>query len=272
MKLGYIDYLNCYPFYHHMFHKEPLDNTIVPRYPGELNLLMKEGKLDMSPISAGAYPEMQESVVLLPDFCLSSIGYVRSVVLQSKLPIEDLNGRKIGLTSASKTSMVILKILLEKYYHLKPEYVPSTPNPDMDGIDAALVIGNEAMVEPEIPVPYIYDLGDLWLRKTGYPVVFAVIAVQKKTASERFEKVREVSESFRLSLNDLHNNRRDVVKYAGEKYPHITYDIDHYYNLLKFEFTAELKAALAFYFSEAASLGLLDRVAKINFLDITAGK
>ena len=268
MKLGYIDYLNCYPFYHHMFRKEPLDNTVVPRYPGELNVLMKSGELDMSPISAGAYPEMQGSVLLLPDFCLSSIGYVRSVVLQSKLPIEDLNGKNIGLTSASKTSMVLLKILLEKYYHLKPEYVSSTPNPDMDNLDAALVIGNEAMVETDRPMPYIYDLGDLWLRKTGYPVVFAVIAVQKKTAMESIDKVIEVSESFRLSLNDLHNNRRDVVKYAGEKYPHITYDIDHYYNLLKFDFTGDLKEALEFYFSEAASMGLLDEVKKINFIQV----
>jgi len=268
MKLGYIDYLNCYPFYHHMFRKEPLNNTIVPRYPGELNILMKNGQLDMSPISAGAYPEMQESVLLLPDFCLSSIGYVRSVVLQSKIPIEDLDGKKIGLTSASKTSMVLLKILLEKYYHLKPDYVPSRPDPDMETIDAALVIGNEAMVETDRPLPYIYDLGDLWMRKTGFPVVFAVIAVQKKTAAESIEKILEVSESFRLSLNDLQNNRRDVVQFAGEKYPHIKYDIDHYYNLLKFDFTADLKTALEFYFSEAASLGLLDPVKKINYIKV----
>ncbi len=265
MNLGYIDYLNCYPFYHHMFHKEPLDVTVVPRYPGELNELMKNGGLDMSPISAGAYPEIQDRVVLMPDFCLSSIGYVRSVVLQSKLPIEDLDGRKIGLTSASKTSVVLLKIILEKYYNLKPEYVPSTPDPDMNGIDAALVIGNEAMVDPERPLPYIYDLGDLWYRKTGYPVVFAVIAVQKKTAEADPGIIRRVAESYRLSLNDLKNNRRDVVRFAGERYPHITYDIDYYYHLLKFDFTDELKKALQFYFAEGASMGLLDRVEKINY-------
>ncbi len=268
MKIGYIDYLNCYPFYHHMFHKEFLNHTIVPRYPGELNTLMKEGKLDMSPISAGAYPEIQDRVVLLPDFCLSSIGYVRSVVLQSKLPIEDLEGKRIGLTSASKTSVVLLKLLLGKYYHLKPEYISCAPDPDMTDLDAALVIGNEAMVEAERPMPYIYDLGDLWFRKTGYPVVFAVIAVQKETAAAYIDKVLEVSGSFRLSLNDLRDNRRDVVQFAGEKYPHITYDIDHYYNLLKFDFTDDLKRALEFYFSEAYSMSLLDEVKKINYINI----
>ena len=266
MKLGYINYLNCYPFYHHMFRKEPLDNTVVPRYPGELNVLMNEGKLDMSPISAGAYPEMQDRIVLMPEFCLSSIGYVRSVVLQSKVPIEDLRYGKIGLTSASKTSVVLLKILLEKHYGLKPVYVPSTPVPDMENLDAALVIGNEAMIESDRPVPYIYDLGDLWMRKTGYPVVFAVIAVQESTARESVEKVREVADSFRLSLTDLRDNRAEVVKYAHEKYPYITYDIDHYYNLLKFDFTDDLKFALQYYFNEAASMGLLNEVKSIKFI------
>jgi chorismate dehydratase len=268
MKLGYINYLNCYPFYHHMFCREPLPNTIVPRYPGELNQLMKDGGLDMSPISAGAYPEIQERVLLMPDFCLSSIGYVRSVVLQSNIPIEELRYGKIGLTSASKTSVVLLKLLLEKHYNLKPVYVPSSPVPDMEGLDAALVIGNEAMIETARPVPYIYDLGDLWLRKTGYPVVFAVIAVQEKTARESIDLVRQVADSFRLSLDDLRDNRDEVVKFAGAKYPDINYDIDHYYNLLKYDFTDDLKTALQYYFNEAASMGLLDEVKNIRFIDL----
>jgi chorismate dehydratase len=268
MKLGYINYLNCYPFYHHMFRRSPLANTVFPKYPGELNMLMKDGELDMSPISAGAYPEMQDRVLLMPDFCLSSIGYVRSVVLQSTIPIEELRFGKIGLTSASKTSVVLLKLLLEKHYGLKPVYVPSTHVPDMEGLDAALVIGNEAMIESDRPVPYIYDLGDLWMRKTGYPVVFAVIAVQEKTAMESPDRVREVADSFRLSLADLRDNREDVVRCAREKYPYITYDVDHYYNLLKYEFTDELKTALQFYFNEASSLGLLDEVKDIRFLSL----
>lgn len=267
MKLGYINYLNCYPFYHHMFCYKPLADTIVPRYPGELNTLMKDGCLDMSPISAGAYPGMQSRVLLMPDFCLSSIGYVRSVVLQSKIPIEELNHGKIGLTSASQTSVVLLKILLGKHYGLTPVYVPCTPVPDMEELDAALVIGNEAMIESDRPVPYIYDLGDLWLRKTGYPVVFAVIAVQEKTAIEYAGKVNEVADSFRVSLEYLRDGREEVVRCAREKYPEITYDINHYYNLLKFDFTDDLKAALQYYFDESASMGLLERVGRMRFVD-----
>ena len=34
MKIGYIDYLNCYPFYYKMFEKEPLEGIkVVPWAP-----------------------------------------------------------------------------------------------------------------------------------------------------------------------------------------------------------------------------------------------
>ncbi|RLC06781.1 MAG: hypothetical protein DRI57_26615, partial [Deltaproteobacteria bacterium] len=44
MRLGYINYLNCYPFYYHTLEKEPLpDAEIVPGYPSELNKMMVQG-------------------------------------------------------------------------------------------------------------------------------------------------------------------------------------------------------------------------------------
>ena len=95
MKLGYIDYLNCYPFYYHMFEYKPLEGIdVISRYPSDLNRMMVEGKLDMSAISAATYSLVQDRAVLLPDFCLSSIGYVGSVILRSNLPIEELDKKK----------------------------------------------------------------------------------------------------------------------------------------------------------------------------------
>ncbi|MCP4575530.1 MAG: hypothetical protein GY846_04530, partial [Deltaproteobacteria bacterium] len=45
MDLGYIDFLNCYPFYYHMFEKKPVNRvSIFPGYPGHLNTLMAEGR------------------------------------------------------------------------------------------------------------------------------------------------------------------------------------------------------------------------------------
>lgn len=268
MKIGYINYLNCYPFYHHMFTVEPVPGVeVVPGYPGELNRWMREGVLDLSPVSAGAYPSLQEDVLVLPDFCLSSIGYVRSVSLRSNVPIEELDGGLVGLTTASETSIALLKILLEKYYNLRPRYTSVSPDSGMDGLDAALIIGNDAMREPRVPVPYIYDLGDLWLRKTGHPVVFAIFVVRKAALDVSGDIFRHVTESFSSSLDLLRTREDEVVEAARKRYPGIHYDLHTYYELLKFEFTPRLKDALRFYYDEAASMGILPVVRRITFID-----
>jgi chorismate dehydratase len=267
MKAGYIDYLNCYPFYHKIFQKGGVPGVeISAGYPEFLNSAAMRGELDLTPVSSAAYPSMQNDVLLLPDFCLSSEGYVRSVTLLSRMPIEELDGARVGLTTASRTSVVLLKILLEKHYGLKPEYSPANPRPSLDGLDAMLVIGNDAMTEPDEPVQYMYDLGDLWMRKTGFPVVFAVFIVRKSSVEANRAAIRDMLASFRESLDELKNNDAELIQCAAARYPGINYDIRHYYSLLKYDFTDRMKEALAFYFSEAASLGLLPQVNELGFL------
>jgi len=269
MKIGYIDYLNCYPFYYHMFEKESIPGVeVLPHHPSELNRLMRDRALDLSPISAAAYADMQDSTLVLPYFCLSSIGYVRSVVLNSKVPIETLSGKTVGLTSASQTSVILLRILLEKYYALTPRYITVEPKPSYENIDAALVIGNEAMLDSNKPIQYSYDLGDLWLRKTGFPVVFAVFVVDRDCLREQRDLVKKVISSYTLSLQELRTNDEEVVRKAAERYPEIRYDIHHYYELLKFDFSANLKKALRFYFDEAMELELLTHVPEIHFAEL----
>ncbi len=269
MDLGYINYMNCYPFYYHMFEKEPCHGiTVVPDIPSNLNSMMADGTLTMSPISAAAYADMEDHVVLLPDFCLSSIGYVRSVVLKSRVPIEDLEGKRLGLSSASRTSVVLLKILLQNYYNIQPTYLPTNPNPSLEDVDAALVIGNDAMLPSKEPVPYIYDLGDLWLRKTGFPVVFAVFALRESRIEKYHREIRQVVRSYYRSLECLETDRETLIQKAKERYPEITYDVDTYYSLLKFNFTEELKNALAFYLFIAGEMDLLPKVENLKYISV----
>jgi chorismate dehydratase len=251
-----------------MFEIEPLAGVrIVPGYPSELNRMMEKGQLDMSPISAATYADLEEEIVLLPDFCLSSVGYIHSVILSSNIPIEELQGKKVGLSSASQTSVVLLKMILRKYYSIEPLYVSTAPNPSLkgQGIDAALIIGNEAMMQ-ELS-SYTYDLGDLWLRKTGYPVVFAVFAVRESLVGTYFPMIKSVIDSYRKSLACLDLGRETLVRKAKERYPSVRYDIDAYYRVLKYSFNPGLREAFTFYLQSAGELGLLKKVGAENFLD-----
>lgn len=269
MKLGYIDYLNCYPFYYHMFEREPVQGIeIFRRYPSDLNSMMAKGELHMSPVSAAAYSLIQDRALLLPDFCLSSIGYVGSVILRSSLPIEELDRKKVGLTRASHTSVVLLKMLLKSYYSVEPEYIITKPNPSMDGLDAVLMIGNEAMLSNRTPVSFSYDLGELWLRKTGFPVVFAVFAVNESAMEMNAGEIAGVIESYGKSIGCLETEGAMVVEAAQKEYPDITYDVKGYYETcLQFKFSERLKQALRFYFDRASDMGLFDSHVQIRYLD-----
>ncbi|MDY6823313.1 MAG: menaquinone biosynthesis protein [Thermodesulfobacteriota bacterium] len=267
MNLGYIDFLNCYPFYYHMFEKEPVpDVEVFPDYPGRLNTMLAEGRLDMSPISSAACAGIADEILVLPQFCLSSVGYIGSVTLISRYPIEDLDGRTVGVTSASHTSAVLMKILLKNHYGADPVYITTGPRPSLDNREAALLIGNDAMVRAASPAPYMYDMGDLWLRKTGYPVVFAVFAVRRAALERHEDSIRAVIDSYQHSLACLRSERDTVIAGARNKYPDILYDVGGYYDLFRFDFTDELKAAAMFYFEQAGALGLLPPLRKLEFL------
>lgn len=268
MRLGYIDYLNCYPFYFHMFEREPVGGVqVIPGYPSDLNRMMAAGELDMSPISSATYAEISGSVRLVPHFCLSSVGYVGSVVLRSRVPIEALDRRTVGITRASHTSAVLLQVLLSRYYEITPTYVATDPNPSMDGMDAALLIGNEAMIAGSEPVSYSYDLGELWLRKTGFPVIFAMFAVREEAVERHPREVAAVIRSYGESLRCLQKEKASVIAAARRRYPDIMYDIHAYYNALRFEFTNRLREGLRFYLDTAAEAGVLTTGCHLRFLE-----
>ncbi len=267
MKLGRIDYLNCYPFYYHMLERKPLpDVDLYPRLPSELNRLMTEGGLDLSPVSAAAYADLAGSAVLLPEFCIGSKGPVGSVILISKVPIERLDGRTLALTSASRTSVTLLKIILKKFYCAEPEYVQSGPAPSLKKYDAAVVIGDHAMTPEADNAPYRYDLGELWLEKTGRPVVFAVFAAGKAAVAADPEGIKAAAGSYKASLRCLAEERRALVAAAERAYPSVTCDVDAYFSGLRYDFTDEMQDALRFYLSAGAKLGLLKEVKELEFL------
>ncbi|MBI4350155.1 MAG: menaquinone biosynthesis protein [Elusimicrobia bacterium] len=269
MKLGCIDYLNCYPFYYHMLEKEPLKGvTVHPALPSALNRLMAEKELDMSPVSAAAYADLDREVFLLPDFCISSTGLVRSVILASNFPIEELNGRTVGLTSASSTSVVLLKIILKKFYGSGPVYRAAGTRPAIKDFDAVLLIGDDALTREADAAPYRYDLGELWLKLTGLPVVFAVFAVAKEAAAGKQAAVKAVVGSYRASLRCLIEERPELAAGAALKYPGLTCDINGYLETLRYEFTNNRKDALKFYFTAAAELGLLKEVKRLQFIGL----
>jgi chorismate dehydratase len=200
MRVGRIPYINCYPVY------GAIDRGIVPMpaelidgVPTELNAQMAAGTLDVSVISAVEYAREAKKYLLLPDLSICSDGPVRSVVLFSKRPAAELQGRRVLVSRSSMTSVALLELLFENVWDAKPAFIPS--NAELSDVarfgeddhDARLVIGDAALHlwsrlrSPELyprddgltEYRYAYDLGAEWKLWTGLPFVFAVWVAQR---------------------------------------------------------------------------------------------
>lgn len=206
MRVGRIPYINCYPVYGGVDRGlVPLDATLVDGVPTTLNRMMAEGQLDVSVVSAVEYARDSERYLLLPELAISCDGPVRSVMLFSTVPAEELSGQRVLVSRSSMTSVHLLELLFEHVWKAAPEFVPGNAEADAvaarasDDIAARLVIGDAALMlqSADHPVaqghgrsyPYVYDLGAEWKRWTGLPFVFAVWVAQRSSPVEDSLKV-----------------------------------------------------------------------------------
>jgi chorismate dehydratase len=111
---------------------------------------------------------------------------VRSVLLFSRRPPEELEGGRVLVSTSSRTSVLLLELLARDRWHVAIESVPAPAEPgDLERLagvphDAVLVIGDAALhLGARHAYPHVVDLGEAWKAWTGLPFVFAVWAARR---------------------------------------------------------------------------------------------
>ena len=182
--IGKIPYLNSVPFYEH-FSRDRF--KVLPVVPRRMGILCRKGEVDAGPFSLMDYFSHQDHLDLM-DWCIANHREVLSVLLFSRVKWEDLGGATIGISDGTATSIYLLKILLEKKYHVKTAFrrLHSGVN-DWSTFDGILLIGDEALRGRKYGVegfPYVFDLAREWQQWQDLPFVFAVWARQRAMTEE----------------------------------------------------------------------------------------
>lgn len=274
-KVGHIQFLNCLPLYYGLVKSDAiLDIELVKGTPTELNNLLIKGSLDISPISSIEFARHHKSLVLFPDFTVSSNGEVKSILLVSRCPIEDLSGKRIALSNTSATSQILLKLILDRGYKVKPEYFTCSPDLDKmfaDG-DAALLIGDIAlMCYVNSKDFYLYDLGIEWKKLSGKKMVYAVWAVNRGFAETQSELSKYVFEIFKKSKGYSQEHLTEIAEYAARWEPFSFSFLKDYFEILRFDFGKDYQEGLLLFYRLAAELGELETVPELEFLNFRPG-
>ena len=274
-RIGHINFLNVLPLTYSFANGYSDGLALTQAVPAELNRRMREHSLDISAISSIAYARNAEDLLLLPDICIRSEADVESIVLVSRRPAGELHKERVILTAKSETSHCLLKIILEKAYHVMPQYeIRPIGLEDFlpEDATASLLIGDDALhiYCNRRPGLFYYDLGLEWNRLTGHSMVYALWAVQKSFAKDSPELLRLAHERITGGLREgLRRKEEAICSVLSEK--KFSYEVlDHYLgNIIRWDFTEEPMESLRLFYRLAQEQGLIQSVPDIRLADIT---
>jgi chorismate dehydratase len=230
---------------------------------------LAEGTADIGIIPAAAYAEIP-GLQVLPEVAIASRRAVRSILLVSKVPIDQV--RTVALDTSSMTSVALTKVLFEKWLGGGRTYTAMAPDVDamLADHDAGLLIGDPAL-KIERKRYHTIDLAEEWIRHTGKPFVFAFWAVRGDALREAapavdlpavFQKSRDHGLEA-ANLNQIAREwapRLDVAESDVKSY--LTQNI-HY------QLDPGCLEGLRLFYQYAAEIGALPAAPELQFVDAT---
>ena len=246
IRLGRISYVNMAP----VFYGLQADVEEVEGVPTALSRMLLDGDVDIAPIPSIEYARNAGRLRILPRLCVSSEGAVDSIQLVTRLPFGQV--RTVAVTPESATSVVLVRVLLPD-----TKIVPL----GLDA-DATLLIGDAALRSAfEDPTPH-FDLGRLWLERTGLPMVFAVWAAPEPVVEGLLDLEHALVASVRLARAEPER----LARQASETYGYPPGFMARYFEKLRYSFGPRERAGLYTFLEMARDAGELAHVPELRFV------
>ena len=285
LRISIVQYLNTAPlvwgFTNGPLHRKYDLSFTVPSQCAED---LRAGRADVAIIPAIEYQRIP-GLAILPDMAIASKNQVRSLLIVSRKPIEQV--KTFALDSSSRSTQVLTRILCAEKWRIAPQFAEALPDlPEMlHDADAALLIGDPALrVSLEIEkdswpgapcqtvcqaatlgitsseLLYVYDVVGEWRSLTGLPAVLAVWAVRRELATAELTADFLASRDFGLA------HLREISYEASHDLELPQRALDSYLrDNIDFSLDAENRRGLELYFAHAAKLGLIPEAAAIHW-------
>jgi chorismate dehydratase len=268
LRISAISFLNTAPLMWDFEHGDAArDFSMEYTLPSACAAALAANQADIGIIPAVTYAEIP-GLVILPNIAIASKDWVRSILLVSKKPMEEI--RTVAADTSSRTSVALTQVLFTKFFGGPRELTPHPPQLEamLRDNDAALLIGDPALQVPADASPYIYDLAHIWREKTGLSFVFAFWAVRldalnRKPDELSLKKVFQTSRDHGLEPQNLDLIAKEWAPKLGlsedDIRSYLTGNI-HYY------LDRENHAGLKLFLLYSHEIGLIPSVPELRFL------
>ena len=273
LRISAISYLNTAPLMWDFDHGEAAkDFEIFYSVPSSCAAALREGTGDIGIIPAIAYNSIP-GLVIIPEVAIAARGPVRSILLISKGPLEQV--RTIATDNSSMTSVALTRVLFHKWWGGGREFRSLAPDLGsmLSQCDAALIIGDPAL-KVDRSRYHVLDLAEEWRRLSGKPFVFAFWAVREAALAEMnpgldLAAIFQSSRDHGLKPAALEQIVREwssrLQIAASEVREYLTRNI-HY------QLDQDCLAGMDLFFRYAVECGAVDQLRPVSFLQPAADR
>ena len=284
LRISVVQYLNTAPLVRG-FTKGPFRGKYQLSFtvPSLCAEALRSGDVDLAIIPVIEYQRIP-GVVVLPNLSISSKRSVRSLLLVSRKPLQEV--QRIALDRSSRSTQALVRILCAKRWNIAPQFFEAEP--DLPAIlqeaDAALLIGDPALrlalnseanakrnASGALLCPaevaglpfsaplYIYDVVEEWRSLTDFPAVLAFWAARRDAITA--EVIQDFQGSLAFGMRHLKEisaeSSLELGLPAGKLERYLAENIDYTLDQENLE-------GLRRYFGLAAELGLVGNAKQVE--------
>lgn len=268
MHFALIEFLNARPLWWGLVHGPKGESTFEFTSPARCADLLADGRADLGLVPAIELARIP-GIAAVPGFCVASRSEVRSVLLFSRVPFEEIDS--VALDPSSRTSVALARILLaerlgpERYDRIRFDPLEPERRLSLEGHDAAVIIGDPALQlsRRSIPHAFRYDLASEWHALFGEPFVFAVWAGPRELLSRAPELQALLSASLEQGLSELDRIAQEA---SSELSLPVDELLDYFHHALHYRMGEAEQRALARFHRLAARWGLISEAKEIEWL------
>lgn len=212
IRISCVSYLNSLPFLFGLRNSQLISKVeLILDNPAECARKLINNEADIGLVPVAAIPDLP-GCEIISDFGIGADGEVSSVLLLSRVPVNELD--TILLDYQSVTSVNLVKILASQFWKINPEYSQTKPGYEecIEDNTGAVIIGDRAL-KLKGNYQYVYDLSAAWKEFTGLPFVFACWVSNRKLDPDFILEFNQALEFGIQHIDQVIDNLRKEDKF-----------------------------------------------------------
>lgn len=249
----------------------PYEVTHVVEDIESLNKRAMRGDLEMTAISAAAYPEVAKHYRILA--CGASVGrnYGPIIVAREPTAPHELAGKHVAIPGALTTAYLLLRMYVPG---VLPRVIPFDQIMDAvaeNVVDAGVVIHEGQITYASKGFSKVLDLGEAWFQDTGLPIPLGLDMVNRRLGDEEAQRLYDV---FLSSIRYAREHEPEAMIYAQKYSRGLDLDLSRrfvgmYVNEDTLQMGDEGRRALEALYHRAHERGLITAVPPLDIVGLT---